>query len=186
MPDILPRSVALEQGKVRFFTGERCKHGHVAERYTSTGGCVDCVCPKVPKNKTQGRNLGWPGRALNFNSHLTPEEAAAAFRYIEDAGWHNEALKRIRTDPSLQARYAPVLPREEVAKLKAALDRDTLARAALAAATDSPEPAVVVQPKAAGPSLLRLVCGHMGVVRPGDTTGMCDDGCEPAEQSVKL
>ncbi len=27
----------------KFYTGEPCNHGHVAMRYASSGGCVDCL-----------------------------------------------------------------------------------------------------------------------------------------------
>lgn len=39
------RRAAFEAGKTRYNTGVPCKHGHVAERYVSNGGCVQCVMP---------------------------------------------------------------------------------------------------------------------------------------------
>lgn len=33
---------AKRQGLVRYFTGERCNHGHVAERYVKGNRCVEC------------------------------------------------------------------------------------------------------------------------------------------------
>lgn len=36
------RASAIERGDKRYFTGRPCKHGHVAERTTSSGGCVVC------------------------------------------------------------------------------------------------------------------------------------------------
>jgi hypothetical protein len=185
--DIISRKEALERGLVRFYTGVSCKHGHLCERFSSSGGCVQCVNPKVHRTEIRGRNLGWPERGLNFSSHLSPEEAAAVFRYIEDAGWHNEALNRIRTNPSLQARYAPILPREEVAKLKAALDRDALARNAMRAATDSHKPTLIQNPTVAPspatdrPSPVRLKCGHEGMRWPGHRIEdvICPEGCPP-------
>ena len=41
------RHKAVVEGKLRYFTGLPCKHGHVAERWVSTGGCVECVSPKL-------------------------------------------------------------------------------------------------------------------------------------------
>lgn len=35
------RAEAIKQGSKRYFTGKRCKRGHVAERYVS-GPCVEC------------------------------------------------------------------------------------------------------------------------------------------------
>ncbi len=46
MPDASPlpttRAAAKAAGAVRFFSGTVCKHGHVAERYASSGRCVVC------------------------------------------------------------------------------------------------------------------------------------------------
>jgi 5-methylcytosine-specific restriction endonuclease McrA len=36
------RAAAISGGLKRYFTGKPCKHGHVSERYASTGGCVEC------------------------------------------------------------------------------------------------------------------------------------------------
>jgi hypothetical protein len=37
------RQKAAQNGHKRFWTGVPCKHGHLAERFTSNGGCVKCV-----------------------------------------------------------------------------------------------------------------------------------------------
>lgn len=37
------RHRALLKGRGRYSTGRPCKHGHVAERYASTGHCVACI-----------------------------------------------------------------------------------------------------------------------------------------------
>lgn len=37
------RQTAAEAGKIRFTNGKPCKHGHMAERYTSTGACTACT-----------------------------------------------------------------------------------------------------------------------------------------------
>jgi hypothetical protein len=42
MKKIISREEAIEQGLMRFFTGEPCPHGHIAERYTSCGKCIPC------------------------------------------------------------------------------------------------------------------------------------------------
>jgi len=38
-----PRVAAKLAGRVRYFTGKPCKHGHVAERNTATGTCTACM-----------------------------------------------------------------------------------------------------------------------------------------------
>lgn len=39
---IISKEEALGQGLKKFYTGEKCSHGHVSERYIS-GGCVECA-----------------------------------------------------------------------------------------------------------------------------------------------
>ncbi|EUD09187.1 TPA: hypothetical protein ACHWKL_001376 [Providencia stuartii] len=40
--EIITRKEAATLGKLRYFTGKRCKNGHVAERYVGNGACVTC------------------------------------------------------------------------------------------------------------------------------------------------
>lgn len=37
------RADAKASGRKRYFTGNACPNGHVAERYTSTGSCCQCI-----------------------------------------------------------------------------------------------------------------------------------------------
>lgn len=53
--ELISREEAREKGLKRYFTGEPCKRGHLAERYVSTGRCVPC---------TQKQALDW-----HFNNH---------------------------------------------------------------------------------------------------------------------
>ena len=39
---IISKEAAIAAGKTRYFTGVPCKHGHVAERFVSTRGCIIC------------------------------------------------------------------------------------------------------------------------------------------------
>jgi hypothetical protein len=39
----LARQAAKENGQPRYRTGKPCNHGHMCERITSTGRCVECV-----------------------------------------------------------------------------------------------------------------------------------------------
>lgn len=39
----LSRAAALASGALRYFTGEKCKNGHIAERHTVSGSCLDCL-----------------------------------------------------------------------------------------------------------------------------------------------
>jgi len=42
-PQIISREDATAKGINRFFTGEPCKHGHLAERRTGNGMCIPCA-----------------------------------------------------------------------------------------------------------------------------------------------
>ena len=52
---IIDKKDAKRQGLSRFFTGNPCKHGHVAERKVSGGCCVECV--KVNSIRYREKNL---------------------------------------------------------------------------------------------------------------------------------
>ena len=46
--DIISRQDAFTKGLTSFYTGQPCKWGHFARRYTSSGGCVECAYWKIP------------------------------------------------------------------------------------------------------------------------------------------
>jgi len=39
---VIDRDGARRLGLTYYFTGKPCKHGHLAERFVSFGGCVEC------------------------------------------------------------------------------------------------------------------------------------------------
>jgi hypothetical protein len=43
------REQAMALGLKRYFTGKPCKHGHIAERYVSSGMCLECSRAQVAK-----------------------------------------------------------------------------------------------------------------------------------------
>jgi hypothetical protein len=49
MAEILDRPTARMRGLKTYFTGRECVNGHVAPRYVSTGGCVECLCVGTPR-----------------------------------------------------------------------------------------------------------------------------------------
>lgn len=49
--EVVSRQDAIERGLLRYFTGEPCKHGHVAERYTLNSGCITCINEKVERTR---------------------------------------------------------------------------------------------------------------------------------------
>lgn len=48
--EILSRKQAKKQNLSRYYTAKPCKHGHVCERHTSDGHCVECV---LKRNRDQ-------------------------------------------------------------------------------------------------------------------------------------
>ena len=48
MHDFVSRSEAKTRGLRHYFNGKRCKHGHVAPRFTSTSACCGCSEGKPP------------------------------------------------------------------------------------------------------------------------------------------
>jgi hypothetical protein len=53
MPEIISRKDALARGLTRYFTGNPCKHGHLSERRTDTGNCIEChrLAQQTPRRK---------------------------------------------------------------------------------------------------------------------------------------
>jgi hypothetical protein len=50
---LVSKKEAREYGLKRYFTGKACKFGHIAERTTPSGACVECSRMKWEKNKEQ-------------------------------------------------------------------------------------------------------------------------------------
>jgi hypothetical protein len=42
MLEIITRQQARDRNQGKYMTGRPCKHGHIAERRTDTGNCVEC------------------------------------------------------------------------------------------------------------------------------------------------
>jgi len=41
--EIISRDDALDRGLGRYFTGQKCKNGHIDDRNTLSGTCLGCV-----------------------------------------------------------------------------------------------------------------------------------------------
>jgi len=53
---LLKRVEARKQGLKVFFTGKKCKRGHLCNRYVSTGSCLECSKIKVKEWSQNNRN----------------------------------------------------------------------------------------------------------------------------------
>jgi len=58
---IISRREAFIKNVSRFFTGKPCKYGHLCERQTSNGACIECLKINRKKNpeKNKERNKRW-------------------------------------------------------------------------------------------------------------------------------
>ena len=65
---ILPRNIAREQNISRFFTGEPCTHGHISERVTSSGACVECNRERSAKWNESNRDRQRESMRSNYDS----------------------------------------------------------------------------------------------------------------------
>ncbi len=81
--EIITRKEALSVGRKRFFTDKPCIHGHIAQRFVTTGGCVAC---NAERSKLFARNVK---REINsraagaFVYSLHPDDHAAALAYCQ-------------------------------------------------------------------------------------------------------
>lgn len=74
---------AQQQGLKFYCTGKPCKHGHVSDRYTKTGQCIECV--KIQSAKWKAEN--------------TDKQKAAMRKWWENnKELHNTRVKRWQTD----------------------------------------------------------------------------------------
>lgn len=71
----ISRAEAKAQRVPRYFTGQPCVHGHVSERFTSSGACMECMREySVAQRATFAKRE--PGRPQGAE-RLTPEQIAA-------------------------------------------------------------------------------------------------------------
>lgn len=78
---VVARQEALRRGLSRYFTGEACKRGHIAERFVGTRRC--CECEKIRHKAYHAKKMADPAwraaeaqRALKWNK-LNPERHKA-------------------------------------------------------------------------------------------------------------
>lgn len=110
-PIIITRAQARAQGLKRYFTGEACKRGHVAERQVSNLTCMECTCEKQRHrwptlDKAKQREIRGRWREANRERVNAASRAAnaTAERKAYKATWFqaNKArvLEQRRTNPN--------------------------------------------------------------------------------------
>jgi hypothetical protein len=115
LPEIIGRDAASALGLKRFFTGEPCKHGHVAERDVGSRECMECSRERARKHRAADpegcREYGRKWRAAN------PEKP----REYQRRWW--AANKDKRAAPRLTKRAAAQLRKDRINKRQAAAQR---------------------------------------------------------------
>jgi 5-methylcytosine-specific restriction endonuclease McrA len=115
------RAEAAAAGRTRYFTGQPCKRGHIAERFVATGTCVQCAAEHEEAYK--------PRRAVVHAARIETirKEKAAWKKRNRDRDASNRAARRAR---ELQAmpQWLTAEHRAEIAALyreAARLSRET-------------------------------------------------------------
>lgn len=99
--EILTRADAFEIGSTKYFTGQPCKHGHVAERYTTT--CVCTVCHQQANAKQMVRST----LRLQNVTPLTVKAHRDDHVTIEHFAWQLLTARGIKLPPPGPAGHAP-------------------------------------------------------------------------------
>jgi len=83
--DLDPRAAAAAAGSVRYMPTVPCKRGHLAERYVSTGACVDCL--QRFSRKVGGKKLeaGNPSQLVSILVAVPPEWSKIWGKQHQDA-----------------------------------------------------------------------------------------------------
>lgn len=92
--EIITRNDAHAAGLRRFFTGRPCAHGHTAERFVSTGGCVACNAARSKAFGAQAKKAD--GKFVYPLAH--PDDHAAAWAYCQALDLARGAVPAQRPD----------------------------------------------------------------------------------------
>lgn len=80
-PAIISREMARSLGVARFYTGQTCKNGHTAERYTRGNRCVVCASDAV--KRFSASDNGKVKRAKHKRKYASKPEARAKMRHYK-------------------------------------------------------------------------------------------------------
>lgn len=60
---IITQMQAAKLGLNKFYTGRPCKHGHISERWTLNGACVQCNIERITRKRQQVKEMMKSARA---------------------------------------------------------------------------------------------------------------------------
>lgn len=74
---VMTREEAINQGLVRYFTGQPCKRGHLTFRYVANGGCESCLRPPPNWHRRGDQGIQYNARLkIAMGPYLTMDWAA--------------------------------------------------------------------------------------------------------------
>lgn len=62
-----PRARAIAEGKTRYFNGEPCRHGHIAERAVSNSGCCQCAADARSRPDSRAKQMAYTKKHYQEN-----------------------------------------------------------------------------------------------------------------------
>ena len=81
----ISRKDAAQKGQTTYFTGEQCKHGHIAYRYVKSGACSDCIKfangAQVLPNAAERKAAKEMMLSVKIRGYFEDREALAAAAY---------------------------------------------------------------------------------------------------------
>ncbi|MBE0147945.1 hypothetical protein FOT80_00865 [Serratia fonticola] len=66
---IITRAEAAKAGIMKYYTGAACRNGHVCERYTVNGACVECNANHTRAQRVRIRGMIALARNQNEEAH---------------------------------------------------------------------------------------------------------------------
>lgn len=88
MPEIITREEAIARGLTRYFTGEPCAQGHIAERHVVAGRCHECVLKYRALYRDSGKAAKWTRKY----------QASAKGKVVQDRYRSSERAKQLRKE----------------------------------------------------------------------------------------
>ena len=124
---------AFEQGKTRYFTGQPCIHGHIAERMVSNGCCIECLNTRrgVVRQRIKAWKRANPDKVAEYarryaNRHPETHKKASA-------KYHASHAEQIRErDREIQRRIRKTYPEREKRRIERWKQRQEVKRVELA------------------------------------------------------
>lgn len=115
--EIVSRKEAFERGLTRYFTGNACPHGHIAQRCRDNGECVKCALSRSrtsDKNKYLQTARKWkeknPDKVRRYYTRSKNARMASTKKWRERSqdkikAWRREYWLKIVSDPDLYQKF---------------------------------------------------------------------------------